>query len=88
MKFGFTGHLSKLHRSLFVPRSSWLVGAKILQKMCGRTLLGRALALSGSVGCRGFAHNVQRLECSGEVLAARRALLLPQTEGTGNGAGR
>ena len=43
----------------------------------GRTLLGRGLAFSGSHGCCGFAHDNQRLERSGGVRAARRALLLP-----------
>ena len=33
------------------------------------------------MGCHGFAHNSWRLECSGEVRAARRALFLPHQEG-------
>ena len=37
----------------------------------GRAPLGIGLAFSGPMGCCGFAHDSQRLECSGEVRAAR-----------------
>ena len=47
----------------------------------GRTLLGRGLTVYGSLGCCGIAHDSQRLGCSGEVKAARRAFLLPHSEG-------
>ena len=47
----------------------------------GRALLGRGPAFSGPMGFCWFAHNSQRLECSGEVRAARRALFLPHQEG-------
>ena len=40
---------------------------KDVAEAVGRTLLGRGLAFSGSVGCSGFAHDSQCLECSGEV---------------------
>ena len=42
-----------------------------------RTLLGRGLASSGSLGCCGIAHDSQRLECSGGLWATSRVLLLP-----------
>ena len=63
--------------------SQWR-SAPLLQhfsKGVGRAQLGRDLAFSGPLGCCGFAHSIQRLECSGEVRAARRALFLPHREG-------
>ena len=54
------------------------VGAKSLQRVWeGPCLLERDVALSGSVGCCGIAHDCQHLECPEEVRAVRRALLLP-----------
>ena len=43
--------------------------------------VGKCLAFSGPMGCCGLAHDNLRLECSGEVRAAWRALLLPHWEG-------
>ena len=59
--------------------SSWmvanLVGAKKkIAEDVGRALLGRNAASSG---CRGTAHDCQRLGCAEEVRAAWRALLFP-----------
>ena len=53
----------------------------------GRALLGRDVALSGSLGCCGIAHDTQHLECPEEVWAAWRALLLPIKERTGRPQG-
>ena len=57
-----------------------VVGAKICKDV-GRALLGRRLALPGSMGLCGFAHNIQLLDCPGEVWATQRAFLLPYQEG-------
>ena len=56
-------------------------GCQDFAKDAGRALLGRRLALPGSMGCCAFAHILQRVDCSREVWAARRALFLPQQEG-------
>ena len=57
-----------------------IVGAKILQKM-GRVVLGRRLALPGSMGRGAFTHIIQLLECSKGIWTTQRASLLPHQEG-------
>ena len=49
--------------------------------------LGGRVALLGSDGWCVFVHSVHGVECAREIRAAWRALLLPDSEGAGVGAG-
>ena len=62
-------------------------GRRLSPTFVGEADLGGRLALLGSDGQCVFAHSVHGKECAKEVWAAWRALFLPHTEGTGNGAG-
>ena len=57
-------------------------------KFAGKADLGGRLALVGSDGWCVFTYSVHGVECAREVWAAWRALFLPDTEGTCDGAGR
>ena len=54
-----------------------------LAQSAGKTVLGRRLALLGTLGQRAPAHGVHSLERSREVWAAWRALFLPDEVGAG-----
>ena len=59
-------HCSCLKGPLRVSPSTWMaanvVGGKKFSKDVGWTLLGRGLAISGSLGCCSIAHDSQRLD--------------------------
>ena len=61
-------------RKLHYPAVGWV---QEFCKRCGKTVVGRRLALLGPVGQRALAHGVHSLERSREVWAAWRALFLP-----------
>ena len=83
-ELGFADRVFVSHRSFacvpVVLDGSQCGRCKDFAKDEGRTLLGRGLALPGSLGCCGIAHDSQRLEGSRDVRAARRALLLVKKE--------
>ena len=70
LAFGF----HSLSLLAFVVAMAFSIAGAKLCKICGKALLGRRLALPGPMGCCAFAHIIQRLQCPGEVRAARRAL--------------
>ena len=79
LKFGFA---DPLPRRSFVRVFVLLDGGecslcKGFAKGVGLALLGWDVAFSGSMGCCGFPHDRQLLECPEEVWAALRAFLLP-----------
>ena len=74
VEFGFANHLSESHRSFGCVPGDQCGRCKDFAKDVGRTLLGRSLAVSGSLECCSTAQDSsQRLERSVEVRAARRA---------------
>ena len=73
---------------VFGRRLSRNGGRWLLPKFVGKADLGGRLALLGSDKQDVFAHSVHGMECASEVRAARRALFLLDTEGTGNVAFR
>ena len=54
---------------------------KDFAKDVGWALLGRRLALPGSMGFGAFTHIIQLLECLRDIWATQRAFLLPHQEG-------
>ena len=62
-----------------------MAGVGFLQRLWDKTDLRGSLALLGSNGQCVFTHSMHGVECAKEVRAARRALFLPDPEGTGDG---
>ena len=74
-----TDPVSALEKAFECMEAAWFhrLSASLVRKCCkrcGKDPPGRGLAVSGPKGCYGFGHSSQRLECSREVRAARRAL--------------